>query len=1168
MRLKSIKLAGFKSFADPTVVPLQSPITAIVGPNGCGKSNIIDAVRCVLSGAARQLRGDTMSDIPFNGSAGRKPVGQASVEMLFGNEDGSLGGEYAAYPEISIRREINRDGTSDYFLNNARCRRRDIVDIFLGTGLGPQSYAIIEQGMISRIIEAKPEELRIHLEEAAGISKYKERRRETENRIQHARENLERLNDHRNELEKQLAHLKRQASAAERYKELKQEERLLKAQLQALHWRELSQQIQSQSSAIQTEETQLEARIATQRQLGAEIEKLRAEQMEFSDVCNEVQSRFYSLGAEIARLEQQVKSGRERRQQLQNDLQQLNESQQEIQQHYEQEQFQIEELQAELEQLEPRLTQAKNNVAQSNQQLQEAEQAMTGWQVSWDEFNTHAAQTARTLEVEQTRMQHLQQSIQVTQQKIARIISERDQIDITAPAAEIETLTQRTATLKQQIDELQQNLQELNLKIQQQREQERNLNIELDQQRNQLQQMRGRRASLEALQQAALGKNDQAVTGWLTQQQLQQQPRLAENLIVAEGWEIAVETVLNPYLEAVGVQDLQTFNSAIDNFATGKLVLYQTHSNVSVADNVNQTSLLSKITSSWPLAELLTGIYIAENLTEALTNVVNLQANESIVTRDGIWLRRNWLRISKNADAKAGVLQREKELQELNKKIIEHEQDIASKAETLTQLRNDIAVIEQQREQLQQQYREASMQQGKSQAQLSAEQAKHKQLLQRLGVIEQEINEYQTQLTTAQQQLTQAEQVWQQASTKVNANNEQKQQLLDQRDVCRQQLDAKRQAARATKENQDELQMQLETSRHQLHFLNQSVTRADKQLQEITQRSETLQQTLQEVEAPLQAFVQELEQLLAQRLSIEHELTAARQQLNQVEHQLREQERQRNSIEEAVQTLRQQLEQLRMKLQASQIRQSTHQEKIVEANFELETLLTELVAEAEINVWEEQITRLEGRIQRLGAINLAAIDEYNQLAERKTYLDAQNNDLIEALTTLETAIRKIDQETKARLQETYDKVNTEFNSLFQRIFNGGNAALEMTEGDLLSTGIIVRAQPPGKRNSTIHLLSGGEKALTAVALVFAMFQLNPAPFCILDEVDAPLDDVNVGRFCNLLKEMAGKTQFIFISHNKLTIEIADQLIGVTMKEPGVSRLVAVDIQQAIEMATA
>lgn len=1165
MELESIKLSGFKSFADPTVLPLKTKLIAVVGPNGCGKSNIVDAVRCVLSGAARQLRGDTLPDVIFNGSTNRKPVGQASVELVFDNSDGGFGGEYAQFSQVSIRREINRDGTSDYYLNGASCRRRDVVDLFLGTGL---RYAIIEQGMISRLVEAKPEEIRMHIEEAAGTSVYKERRRETENRLQHTKENLERLNDHLIESEKQLKHLQRQANAAERYKEYKKEERLLKAELQVLYWQQLKEEIEEQDRTIKAEENRYEATVANLRHLDLELEKLREEKNVCQDTYNEINKRYFVLGSQIARHEQNINNLRERRTQLANDLAQLEKNYAEINQHYTEDQIKITQLATDIGALDPQINHANTQETQLQEALNNAEKIMQEWQNAWNEFNQKVANITQTIHVEQTRIHHLEQNIANNSQRIHRLNEERNHLNPLQLEEEIRFLTEEHANYHAELIRLQEKTQNLIAQRDQNKNSETQTYTQLEQLRNQLQNLIGRRSSLQALQQAALGKNDQTISQWLQQQQIQDQTRLAETLDVQSGWETAVETVLGNYLEAVWVDDIEKFTLAASSLKNGYLGLIKKSAHTTVEDPKNFLPLLkTKVQSTLPVDELLTGIYAAETLTAALQYCEQLTGNESIITAQGIWLGKNWLRIIKGTDAKAGIIQREKELHDLNHKIKDLEQEKISIEQQLADIKTTLLETENEHKMSQESLIECSAKTNDLQSRIKNGAMQIEQIQARDAKIIIELEEHTQSQQQANQDLKSAQQTLEAAQLEMTHIDQEKTKLQQQKLQYQLELDQCREKSQKNKAHSEELHRRLITSNDQLQFLKQAITRAEKQLQDMQQRQDEIRKLQSELTIPLQENEQQLSIALENRLSVEHELEASKIKINSIEHNLRSQETQRQETQKTLENLRSELEQVRMKLQALKIGQEHHNEKIVELNFIREELLQQISAEANIPLNEEKIQQLENKIQRLGPINLAAIEEHKVLLEKKTYLDTQYNDLIEAINTLENAIHKIDRETRSKLQETFEKVNTEFNALFQRIFNGGNAQLELVGDDLLSTGIIVKAQPPGKKNTTIHLLSGGEKALTATALVFAMFQLNPAPFCILDEVDAPLDDINVGRFGTLVKEMSKKVQFIFISHNKLTIEIADQLVGVTMLEPGVSRLVSVDVQQAIDMAT-
>jgi len=1166
MRLSKIKLAGFKSFVDPTSIPLPTNLTGIVGPNGCGKSNTIDAVRWVMGeSSAKHLRGDSMTDVIFNGSNSRKPVGQASIELIFDNTDGTLGGQYAQYNEISIKRTVTRDGQSLYHLNGTRCRRRDITDIFLGTGLGPRSYAIIEQGTISRIIEARPEELRVFLEEAAGISKYKERRRETENRIRHTRDNLDRLNDLRDELEKQLNHLQRQASTAERYKQLKQEERVLKGQLQALRWRSLDTDAHGQEQQIHEQETALEAQIARQRNAEANIESKREAHVEASEHFNTIQSEYYGIGADIARLEQTIQHARERYQQQRQDLEQLERSWNEAQVHEESDRQKIEDLQGKLLELEPQHLLAKEAEELSSAALAEAEQAMQEWQSTWESFNQEATEPSQTAQVERARIQHLEQQVAQLQQRLSRNEDEQNNLAGANLDEELEVLREQMAEGEMRSAELQERLSGTLEEIGKQRDQNHQDNQELDQLRTRLQSQRGRHASLEALQQAALGKRQGAVSEWLAGQGLSESKRLAEGLSVAEGWERAVECVLGDNLEAVCVEGMDPVLGALGSLQHGTLALFDI-SNRAAASADKGTTLLSKLNAPWALDSLLGGVYVAEDLQAALALRAGLAAHESVITRDGVWLGSGWLRVARDADERAGVLQREQELKELADEIALLEEKAEQLQQRQEEGRQRQRELEESREAIQVELNEANRRHAEHKSQLSAKQARQEQIANRRERLQSEASELNEEIGQAETQMLTSRSTLHSALERMEELALQREELSARREVLRDTLEQTRLRARTDREAAQELTVRIQTMRTELDSTQQGLERMNQQLGQLAERREELKMALAEGDAPITHKAEELEALLEKRMAVENRLTEARRQVGDIDHAIRELETERHSAEQQAQNIRSNLERIRMGWQEMSVRRQTLQEQVAETGFELKTLLEELPEQADIREWEQQLEAIGQRIQRLGPINLAAIEEYEQQSERKKYLDAQNADLMESLETLENAIRKIDRETRTRFKETFDKVNKGLQEKFPRLFGGGHAYLELTGDDLLDTGVTVMARPPGKRNSTIHLLSGGEKALTAVALVFSIFELNPSPFCMLDEVDAPLDEANVGRFCKLVKEMSEQVQFIFITHNKATMELATTLTGVTMHEPGVSRIVAVDVDEAIELA--
>lgn len=1162
MRLKCIKLAGFKSFVDPTTVNFPSNMSAVVGPNGCGKSNIIDAVRWVMGeSSAKNLRGESMTDVIFNGSNTRKPVAQASIELIFDNSDNSLVGEYAAFAEISIRRRVSRDGQNTYFLNGTKCRRRDITDIFLGTGLGPRSYSIIEQGMISKLIEAKPEDLRNFIEEAAGISKYKERRRETENRIRRTHENLARLTDLREELERQLDRLHRQAQAAEKYQEYKAEERQLKAQLSALKWQALNEQVGQREGVIGSQEVAFEALVAEQRNADAAIERLRDGHHELSERFNLVQGRFYSVGGDIARVEQSIQHGQQRQRQLQDDLRDAERARQETESHLGHDRTLLATLGEEMDMLIPEQELSAAAAEEASAQLEEAEAGMQSWQERWDGFNQRSAEPRRQAEVQQARIQQLEQSLERVLERERRLADERTQLAADPESAAILELNEQAAAGELELETLQAAEEALVERLEQLRDELQRASQAQQQAQGELQRLNGRIASLEALQQAALDPGA-GTADWLREHGLDQRPRLAEGLRVEAGWELAVETVLGADLQAVQLDDFQGLDLA--GFSQGDLRLVAAgQGGARIAG-----SLLDKVESRLDLAPWLGRVRPVESLDEALAGRAALAADESLISRDGYWVGRNFLRVRRASEAESGLLARGQELERLHAERDEREATLERLDEALQTLRDQQRQQEETREQQRRQVQDEARRLSEVKARLSAQQARVEQLNLRRQRLEAELAELDEQRALEHEQLGEARLVLQDALDAMATDTEQRERLLAERDDLRERLDRIRQEARQHKDQAHQLAVRLGSLRAQHDSTRQALERLSQQFERLEERREQLSLNLEEGAAPLEELRMKLEELLERRMAVEDELKLARLALEDADRELRDAEKRRTQAEQQSQLLRGQLEQQRMEWQALTVRRKALQDQLLEDGYDLHGVLATLPEGASEPAWDEELERLAARIQRLGPINLAAIDEYQQQSERKRYLDAQNDDLVEALDTLENVIRKIDKETRNRFKETFDQINAGLQALFPKVFGGGHAYLELTGEDLLDTGVAIMARPPGKKNSTIHLLSGGEKALTALALVFAIFQLNPAPFCMLDEVDAPLDDANVGRYARLVKEMSEKVQFIYITHNKIAMEMADQLMGVTMHEPGCSRLVAVDVEEALSLVEA
>lgn len=1170
MRLQNIKLIGFKSFVDATTISFPSNLTAIVGPNGCGKSNIIDAVRWVMGeSSAKQLRGGSLEDVIFNGSTARKAVGRASIELLFDNVNTSLTGQYSAYAEISIRREITRDGQSNYYLNGSRCRRKDIVDIFLGTGLGPRSYAIVEQGMISRLIEAKPEEIRSYIEEAAGISKYKERRRETELRIQHTQENLLRLNDLSDELGKQLNHLQKQADAAERYKKLKQEERLLKGQLQTLKWNLLAKQITELKETISVQESLLEEAISQQQEIEQQITQHRETQAIVVNQTSHLQALFYQSKAEVSHLEQTIETLKERRQEWLEEENSFETKHAAITQQLHAINQKINEYNDSIKSLMPALAQAIEKHKLSFDDYHKEQEKLESWQASWDLHNQQIAQYSQSVQIEQTHIQHLQQLIENHQQRIFRLTDEQRQQELALGNKSDHEYELQVKDFSDQYIESQEKLEKLLQWINTQREQLQRLNRELDEAKQELQLLRGQETSLQALQQVALDQREETLAEWLKQQQLVDFPRLAQLIEVEAGWELAVETVLERHLKAICLENFSDVSGKLAKLPQANLSLVKPVNDEfpTLFSKKEYLPLANKIQASWSLRHLLDGIYIAESLDNALNKSFELSPYESFITQEGVWCGNGWVHVSHKVEAKSGILKRERELTQVRKLIAQAIQQVEFCQQALAVGYQQLQIHEDERDELQKSLAILVAKKAEVQTQQQIHQAHIDQIKQRSGQIAEEMEERSIQVEANRQSLMESQQLFQEAQENLQQHQNERENLLEKKAIVVATVDKARMAADGDKNLAHQCELNLQAAKLQLTALTQDKMNFEQQLAELYLNKTKVGQLLAESTLPLAGASEKLQHEVIKKEQLAEDMNVAQENIKKLEHEFQKLSLERQEVDLMVQTQRHKAEEGRLAGQAAEVRAKSLEETLQENGYELTSLLSQLPDDISELQTEERLVQIQRKVERLGPINLAAIDEFNSLTERKQYLDRQNQDLVEALATLQDAINKMDQETRARFEETYEKINANFQNLFPTLFGGGHASLQLNDDDLLVSGVTLTAQPPGKRNSSIHLLSGGEKALVAIALVFAFFQLNPAPFCMLDEVDAPLDDANVGRFCNLVKHMAKDVQFIFISHNKLAIEMAEQLAGVTMQEAGVSRLVAVDVEEAIALAS-
>lgn len=1164
MRLEKIKLAGFKSFVDPTTIPFPSNLAGVVGPNGCGKSNVIDAVRWVMGeSSAKMLRGESMADVIFNGSTSRKPVGTASIELTFDNSDGRAGGQFSAFNQIAVKRQVSRDGQSAYFLNGARCRRRDIQDLFLGTGLGPRSYAIIEQGVISRFIEARPDELRLFIEEAAGISKYKERRRETENRMRHTRENLERLNDLRDEVRKQLQHLERQAATAEKYRRLKTDERRLEDQLTALRWRDLDRDLGERERVIGEHEVALEARRAEQRAVEAAIEAHRDGFADASDHFNAVQGRYYEVGAEIARLEQAIAFARVNRSRRESELGRVRRELDEAEAHLQRDQAEYAQLSETLEQDLPQLETVTQQLLAAGEQLADREICLDAWQARWDELQQQLSAPTEQAQAERGLINNLERRLQQEAQREARIQQELSRLDTTELTRRMHALEQRSDALDEQIAAVADEQTATADALRKLDEERHALSGRLDAARTELQTCRGRQASLEALQDAALEGSDDNLAAWLERHELQDVPRLLDTIEVDAGWERAAEAVLDDALGALCVPDLDAYASDLD---CGPLMLLGTAFSGSQA--VDNDSLLARVRCPWPLADLLAGIRIAENAGEALARRAGLALGERFVTRDGSLIGRDWIQSAADGPLIVGSIRRAEELRILQTSGEELEQTIADLAEQQAALTERGQELEQEREDGLQFLTRLSRERATMDAELGAGRSHLEHLQKRREELTKEHTELAEDRTEILDEIEEARERLHQTLEQTEELTARRDDLSSQRDRLRAEVNAARAEEGRLRDERQRLTLGVETRRASRNAIEAAVERARQQIGSLAEHRDELLSAMQQDAEPLVEQGEQLQEQLALRITVETELVDARNRMQELDQTLRESEQQRHRLEQAVADAQRILDGKRLERQEQLVRRQTLEEQLAGRDCTAPAILQGMDALASAEVWQAELSQVRSHIQRLGNINLAAIDEFNEQSERMRYLEQQHDDISASLETLEAAIRKIDRETRNRFKETFDRVNQGLQQLFPRVFGGGHAYLELTGDDLLETGVTIMARPPGKRNSSIHLLSGGEKALTAVALVFAIFQLNPAPFCMLDEVDAPLDDANVGRFCELVRSMSDQVQFIFITHNKVTMEIADHLIGVTMHEPGCSRLVSVDLDAAASLVAA
>ncbi|MGR3914123.1 MAG: chromosome segregation protein SMC [Gammaproteobacteria bacterium] len=1165
MRLIKLQIAGFKSFVDPTDIRLPADLVAVVGPNGCGKSNIIDAVRWVMGEAsARMLRGDSMADVIFNGSSARKPVGKASVELLFDNSDGAAGGSFASFAEISVMRTLSRDGQSHYFINRIKARRRDVLDLFRGTGLGPRSYSIIEQGMVSRVVEARPEDLRSFVEEAAGTSKYKDRRRETETRIAHTRDNLARISDVRDELGKHLRRLKRQAGSAKRFRALRDEQRLLKAQLLLLQLREMDDDLNARARALAQHEKKLQAAGAAQRKAESEIETLRRQQSDAQEKHHQVQRELYALGADIKNGEQRIAHLDETSRRRGAEVTRLRESGAQRARQLQSTHARLRELRGEETQFTPQAGKLAQTRRAAAEQLEAAEAELENWRAEWEDFTMRAQQPARARDVQKSRIAQLEQHLARSaaerkrrEHELAGLREAQAGMDVAAMRTEVREHDETCERAELEFRRGEESLQELQQRAQRMREQG-------ERARARQHQAESRLASLREIQAAALDPGDAALRDWLASAGCDGAPKLAARIRIADGWERAADRLLNGCLGALCVEQLP--RERLDARPDCAFMLLADGAAKPAQRASSRARLLDMVDSGGAdLSGFLGGVYVAESLRAALAMQPELAERECAVTRDGALVGANWVSFAGSSQLETGVLAREEEMQQLQSALDESAVEVEAGGRGLAQLETrcqaERDAAQQQRAGLEQLRRDKTGLHGK----LGRFDARHLEIEQRIHALGGELENLAAHAQSDRDEIARARELLERAAGEQGELESKREEMTRRKSQLQGAIAKRRAELQRASEQGHAHALQKQRIENEIASAADDITRLDLESAEADAQLAGLQAGAVEAESA-DELKAALRRMLTERVKSEKRLSAAAGEMEGFERRVEEAGARRGASITAVGEARDVLSQHNLEKREAKARRDIKADQLEKQELAPEELSASLPPAADAAGIEARAASLGRKIERIGLVNLVAIEEFDKERERKEYLDKQHADLSEALDTLSSAIRKIDRETRARFKDTFERLNAGFNEFFPRLFGGGRAELRLTDDDFLNAGIVVMARPPGKRNTHIHLLSGGEKAMTAVALLFALFKLNPAPFCMLDEVDAPLDDANVERFCSTLQSLVKVSQMIVITHNKITMEAADVLLGVTMGEPGVSRLVSVDVAQAVEMA--
>jgi chromosome segregation protein len=1173
VRLKQLRLAGFKSFVDPTHFEVPGQLVGVVGPNGCGKSNIMDAVRWVLGESkASELRGESMTDVIFSGTTERKAGSRASVELIFDNSLGRIGGSWGEFAEISVKRVLTRDGQSTYYINNQTVRRRDVHDMFLGTGLGPRAYAIIGQGMISRIIEAKPEELRVFLEEAAGISKYKERRRETENRLTDTRENLTRVDDILRELNGQIEKLERQAEVAREYREL-EADRLRKQQTLWMVRRDEAKHEQTRVLELSAAAVvALESKVAELRHLETELETVRAQHYDAGDAVHQLQAGFYESNGLVTKIESEIRLASETSRQLAERLDLLSNQLTQAQTLQVDGTAQLEQLHAEQEGALISAEEAQGRLADTETLTPQFEEAVQKSRTEVDGQRTKVAEAQRQFDLCSLQQRSTQEGIDKARSRSERLKSEAAQLT----QFDADVLNMAVEALAIAEDSEQSSMQASQLAEQQWQaaERERGPAVEtLRQTEAQSAKVEARLAALKQLQERL--QSQAKLNPWLARHGLDSMKRMWQKLRIDEGWEKAIESVLREKVQAIEVGRLDLASGFAMDPPPAKVGFFSSEGQHGVSRAETSAAWLSHKLQTEDtrlkqiLADFLSGAMACATLEQAIRQRGDLPQGAFFVTPEGHQISSGFVHLYAADSEQEGVLQRQHELENLTTEAKELAGQLEQARAHAAKIESDVRARQSQSALA----RDAHTAQMRALASARMEAQRLQQEKVRFDADHSRLSAEQSESATAlidlEANLEELAARFDELDGIIAQEQESLEEMRVRLDDAELQLQTHRELLRSHDREQQESGFKERSLAMNIERLQSNISNALQMATQAAQEQETVRLRLSEISQGDQQIA--LQAALEARTHREADLTAGRNRLDALVQQMRQSDEKRQRLEREQEPLRNRMTELQLKEQAARINFDQFHLQLSEAQVdeEIENTLRASFDELPKASWlQGEVTRLTNAVASLGPVNLAALDELAQSQERKVFLDSQMADLNEAIETLEDAIRKIDKETRDLLQATYDTVNRNFGKLFPELFGGGEARLVMTGDEILDAGIQVIAQPPGKRNSSIHLLSGGEKALTAIALVFSLFQLNPAPFCLLDEVDAPLDDSNTERYCDMVRRMSEHTQFLFITHNKIAMELATQLVGVTMQERGVSRIVAVDLDAAAQMLEA